>query len=340
MALFSRRGSKGDDSASEAVDAPEAAAAGGASVAADDAATAATAAEAVPQVGISMSVFGAADTAAPAARRAAPTAPAPTESLPGLADNALLQFALASLPEQPQSADVMNVMRQALQGQLYVRAQGDVPSLIASGAGLNLAITTFQDKRFLLAFSGGAPLQASARAENPEGGGATSAIGQPAHAVFRTAVDAGYAGVYLDHASSGARLVLPIELIAKALDEGAPVPFELKTLLTAERTDTTPGQVAEALTRVPVWVAGGMDAAGQMGLAESRSEGRRRLEVYSHPLEVLAMGRGDRPLPLTPVQLGTTLAAEEGLVGIVVDAAGPWIELDRDALAPVIALAD
>ena len=52
------------------------------------------------------------------------------------------------------------------------------------------------------------------------------------------------------------------------------------------------------------------------------------------------MGRGDSPLPLTTAQLATTLASEPALTGIVLDPAGPWIELDRDDLAVVLALAD
>ena len=55
---------------------------------------------------------------------------------------------------------------------------------------------------------------------------------------------------------------------------------------------------------------------------------------------VIAMGRGDSPLPLTTAQLATTLASEPALTGIVLDPAGPWIELDRDDLAVVLALAD
>jgi hypothetical protein len=49
------------------------------------------------------------------------------------------------------------------------------------------------------------------------------------------------------------------------------------------------------------------------------------------------MGRGDRPLPLTPAQLGRAWHPSR-LDGVVIDAAGPWIEIDRDA-APVMALA-
>ncbi|GEB93897.1 SseB family protein [Microbacterium lacticum] len=332
-----------------------------------------TPAEPVPHVGISVNTFGrGADTArpldevvreasatnasasaattgaptpapAPARPRPAATAPAPSETIPGLVDNALLQAALAALPESPQAAHIMNVMRQALQGQLYLRAQGDAQALIAAGQGLNLAVTTHEDKRYLLVFSSGEAMRQSVAAEAAAAtaDSATSVVGQAAHNVFRTAIDSGYDGVYLDHANTGARLVLPIELVKKSLEDGAPVPFELKALLSGERTEETPAAIAEVLTRVPVWVAGGTDPSGAIGLAEARTEaGERRLEVYSHPLEVIAMGRGDSPLPLTTAQLATTLASEPALTGIVLDPAGPWIELDRDDLAAVLAFAD
>lgn len=333
MALFSRRGKSEDSTPQPAPDAVAAAAPADP----EPQIVVPPIDEVVPDVGISISTFGSgAASARPLLRRPAQTAPAPSQAVAGMPDNVVVQAALQALPEQPQNTDVMNVMRQALQGQLYVRAQGNAQALLAEGKGLSLALTTYNDKRFLLVFSGGAPMQISTLAEGAE---TTSAVGQAAHNIFRTAVDSGYDGVYLDHASPGARLILPIELIKKALDEGA-APFELKTLLVSERGDATPLQVAEILTRVKVWVAGGTDPSGNIGLAEARgADGTRRLEVYSHPLEVIAMGRGDRPLPLLPVQLGQTLASEPGLTGIVLDAAGPWIELDRDALAPVIALA-
>lgn len=382
MALFSRRdksdrptpepaapaadetgGVDATDAEASAAAAADSASAGVVSADAPDTEAPAEAAPAapVPHVSISVNTFGhgaetarpldsalaaasgdSAAPAAPASTRPAATAPAATEAIPGLADNVLLQAALAALPDEPQSADIMNVMRQALQGQLYLRAQGDAQALIAAGQGLNLAVTTYQDKRFLLVFSGGDPMRQSVAAEAAAAvvDSATSVVGQAAHNVFRTAVDSGYDGVYLDHANVGARLVLPIELVQKALDEGAPVPFELKALLSGERTEATAAAVAEALTRVPVWVAGGKDPSGAIGLAEARTQtGERRIEVYSHPLEVIAMGRGNSPLALTPAQLGATLASEPALTGIVVDPAGPWIELDRDVLAPVIALA-
>ena len=63
-------------------------------------------------------------------------------------------------------------------------------------------------------------------------------------------------------------------------------------------------KVAEALTRVPLWVAVGTAENGAPGLAEGRdAEGARYLEVYSHPLEVAVMGRGDNAAPITAAQL-------------------------------------
>lgn len=292
--------------------------------------------EPVPTVGISVSTFGATSAPQRVTRRPAQTAPAAEQTIPGMADNVVLQAALTALPEKTQNLDVMNIMRQALQGPLYVRAQGDVQSLLAEGKGFAVAVTEFQGKRFMLAFSGGRGLQQSTAAEGMD---STSAVGQPALAILRNVVAGGYDGLYLDHATLGARMILPVQLIEKTLEEADPE-FTIKSLLVAERGDATPLQVADALTRVKVWVAGGADESGRIGLAEARSmDGNRRLEVFSHPLEVLALGRGDRPLPLTPEQLGKTLASEAGLTGIVVDPAGPWIELDRDVLAPVIALA-
>ncbi len=327
MALFSRR---------DRPDEPETTPQQDAEAAADDLVLPAEIEEIVPEVGISFSTYGkAAET--PAAVRPAAEAPARTQTVPGLPDNAIVKQALAALPEAPQNTDVMNVMRQALQGHLYVRVQGDAKALIAEGQNLTLAVTAIGDKRFLLAFTGGAALQDSVRAD---GDAATSAVGQPASTVFQNVVAGPYAGLFLDHATSGARLILPSELIAKALEEADPT-FAVKTLLVSERTPRTAVDVADALTRAKLWVAGNADPEGRIGLAEARStDGRRRLEVFSHPLEVIALGRGDRPLPITGEQLAKALAADDGITGVVVDPAGPWIELGRTELAPVLALAD
>lgn len=322
MALFSRRDK------SDASDVPDAS-----DAAADERVEPTADAEVVPQVGISISTFG---KPAPTVTRPPAEAPERSQTVPGLPDNALLRQALAALPAKPENTDVMNVMRQSLQGHLYVRVQGDAKSLLAEGQPLSLAATTIDDKRFLLAFTGGTALQDSVRAD---GDSATSAVGQPTSVVFQNVVAGPYAGLFIDHATTGARIILPTELIQKALEEGDPT-FALKSLLVSERTEATPAAVVDALTRAKLWVAGNTDASGRIGLAEARSaDGRRRLEVFSHPLEVIALGRGDRPLPLSGDQLGKALASDEGITGVVVDPAGPWIELGRDELAPVLALA-
>lgn len=337
MALFSRRGRSDDSDRARADDADAVAEESSAVHAAPEDSVNQ---EPVPQVGISVSTFGApvpAPSPAPAAPPArADEATAPSTDAGRLPENATLKSALTALPEAPQNIDVMNVMRQALQGTLFVRVRGDVKALVDAGEPITLAVTTIEDKRLLLAFTGPGALQDSLRSD---GDTATSALPQPASVVFQNVVAGPYAGLFLDHATVGARVILPSELLAKALEEADPA-FTLKTLLVSERTDATATAVVDALTRVKLWVAGNTDPSGQLGIAEARSaDGRRRLEVFSHPLEVIALGRGDRPLPVTAAQLGKALQADPGITGVVVDPAGPWIEITRDQLGPVLALA-
>ncbi|MDF2578582.1 MAG: hypothetical protein K0S49_161 [Microbacterium sp.] len=275
-------------------------------------------AEAVPHVGISMSTFGApAPSAAPAQPQRTVTrppaeAPARTETVTGMPDNTLVQAALASLPEKPGNVDVMNVMRQSMQG--------------IDGA------------RFLLAFTGGASLRASVEADGDRD---TSALGLPVANVFRNAIEGPYEGLIIDHAVAGSRIVLPVQLITKAFEEGDPA-FTIKNLLAGPRGPETAAAVGEALAQAPLWVAAGPAGdGGQLGLAESRTaSGERRLEVYSHPLEVLVLQRGDRPVPVTAPQLARALQSNPALSGVIVDPGGPWIHVDRADLGPVLARAD
>lgn len=293
-------------------------------------------AEPAPRVTISVSTYG--DQAVPASVPA-PTADEaqPAADGPGMPENALLRAALKALPEKPEVADMMNVMRQLLQGILYLRVRGDARAILAEGGDLAFATSTYGDNRFLLAFSGPEALTASVAADGDTG---TSALGQPAQRVLQTVVEGPYSGVILDGAVERARIIVPKALIEKALGEGDPA-LTLKNLLMHERGPKTTADVADALTRVPLWVAASApDGDGRVGVSESRSaNGERRLEVYSHPLEIVALGRGNRPVPLTGAQLGKVLVADAGLTGILIDPGGPWITLDRSDLAAVVALA-
>ncbi|TQJ29616.1 SseB family protein [Microbacterium sp. SLBN-146] len=338
MALFSRRPKKSDalptdvdpdegrPGESEAVEA--------ASVDTGDAAA---------SVGISMSSFqglGVAATpvqALPAEDRR-PAAERVVETVPGLRDNVLLREALGRLPEKPSPSELLDLARSVLQGHLFLRVKGDARALLADGKGLPLAVANIGDKTFALAYSSGAALNASIRSD---GDTATSAVGQPSIAVLRHVLETSATGLIIDPASAPARAILPralIERMLAAIDDTLTV----KTLLAAERTDGTAASIADALTRVPVWLAVNTPSEGaQPGIAQGRAaDGSRFLEIYTHPLEVVAMGRDDRPAPVTSAQLAAALRQDEGLSGVIIDPRGPWIRLSRDDLAPVLALAE
>ncbi|HEY9308853.1 MAG TPA: SseB family protein [Microbacterium sp.] len=265
------------------------------------------------------------------------TAPEQTETVPGLRDNVLLRAALGRVGDAPASQALLDVTRQLLQGHVFLRVKGDARTLLAEGKGLPLAVATAGERSFALVFSSGAALQASLKAD---GDTDTSAMGQPVLTVLRHVFESSYDGIIIDPASSPSRAVLPKELLQRAVDQADPQ-LTVKTLLAAERTPEVNGKVAEALTRVPLWVAVGTAEGGVPGLAEARdADGARYLEVYSHPLEVAVMGRGDNAAPITGAQLSQAVRGDTAITGVVVDPAGPWIRLTRDELGPVLALTD
>ncbi len=285
--------------------------------------------------------------AAPAGHATNGEPPAQTETLPGLKDNTLLAQALARVQEQPTSKQLIDVARQLLQGFVFLRVQGDAAALAAAGQPLPLQVATIEDQQFVFAFSSGAALQASLQEDEVEG---TSAMGQPGLLVIARAIDSGFGGVILDPASHPHRAVLPIAVLQQALaeitDAGAPEGqvTRIKELLCAPRTAETPAQVAHALVGQRLWIAAG-EAPGstpenpQLGVAEARTgDGQRFIELFSHPLEVVAMDRGDRPVPFEPAQLGEALRSDPGITGVIVDPAGPWLRLTRNDLGDVLAL--
>lgn len=289
----------------------------------------------VPVVGISLSAFQGLGAQAPAsaADAAAPDVAA-APSVPGLRDNAPLVAALAALPAQPSPLQLLHVARQILQGQLFLRVKGDAKQLLAEGQNIPLAITTIEDQQFVLAYSGVAGLRASLAAD---GARDTSAMAQPAQAVLRFALNGTYAGIILDPASAPARAVLSRELLAQLIDQADP-DFTVKRLLAGPRTAQTPDEVVAALSSARLWIAVNQpEGSDRLGVAEARTaDGDRLIEVFTHPIEIAALGRGDRPAPVTGAQLGAALRADPELAGILIDPAGPWIRLDRAQLAPLI----
>ncbi|MGN8551511.1 UNVERIFIED_CONTAM: SseB family protein [Microbacterium sp. SLM126] len=306
------------------------------------------AAAAAAGVSISVSSYGGLGSSAPAApaapklqprrtgRAATKEAPTNAETVAGLRDNVLVREALARLGDGTAPQALLDVARQLLQGHLFLRVKGDARSLLAEGRELPLAVIKVEDRQFALAYSSGSALQASVRAD---GDVDTSAMGQPVLSVLRHVLAGPYEGLIIDQSSAPARAVLPRPLLEKIMEK-VDEELTVKTLLAAERTPETGASVAEALTRVPLWVAVGKVADGRPGLAEGRAEdGSRYLEVYSHPVEVAVMGRGDQAAPLTGPQLARALDGDPEISGVIVDPAGPWIRLSREELAPVFASA-
>jgi hypothetical protein len=341
MALFSR-GSKANDAGDEATTpSTDADTAPAAPDEPEDrtAAEAAAPAETVPDVGISTTSYGGfgAETAAAAP---APTltgeAPAPTETIPGLPDNVVLRAALAALGPEPEGHEVLNVARQLLQGNVYLRVKGNAQELMNSGAEIPLAIATRDEGNFVMVYSCG---EALATAVNADGDTETSAMGQAAPAVLQYVLQGGFAGVIIDHASAPASVVLPRALFERMFAE-MDAELTLKRLVTGPRTDETAAAVAQALTHAPLWIAvNRASEEDEWGVAESRTDaGERILPIFSHPLEVVALGRGDQPVAFSAAQLGSALRSDTEIAGIVVDPAGPWIRLDRDELTPVMDL--
>jgi hypothetical protein len=367
MALFSRR--KKSDSDDASVDRPDptiepgeqpvdpagpsdaAPAAGSADVDGDPVAPTA---EATPTVGISMSSFRgvgaapatAADASAPpvaarpSARQPGPmVAPEAPETMPGLRDNILLTVALAEIEGPAQPAQLLNVARQLLQGHVFLRVKGDARALMAEGKDLPLAVANNGDEQLVLGYSGGMALAASVEADGDRD---TSAMAQPVLDLLRHVIDGPFGGIVLNPAAANGRAVLPKALLERMVGEVDPE-LRIKTALCAARTESTASTVIDAIVAdAPMWIAVNQtEEGGPMGVAESRAAtGERFLEVFSHPLELLALGRGDQPLPIRKIQLAKALSQDAGLTGILIDAAGPWIRLGRDELAPVIALAD
>ena len=246
----------------------------------------------------------------------------------------LLAEALRALDSPPSPPQILEVARQLLQGPLVLRVKGDARSLLAQGTQPPLAVAKLGDETFVLVFSGGAALSESVKRD---GDTDTSAMGQSALAILRYVLAGPHAGIVIDPASAPHSAVLRRPMLEKIFESMDPE-VTIKTLLVSDRTAATAPAIADALSRVPFWVAvRRVGESDRLGVAEARTaEGERYLEVYSHPLEVVAQGRGDQPAPMTGVQLGKALASDPEVTGVLIDPAGPWIKLSRADLAGII----
>lgn len=358
----------GRDAGDGASDAPDAAADGTSEAAPEHPDAANASAGDAPSVNISMTSFQGlgstggeaapaqpaqerepAPTEQPAARPPLPGAPAapPTqvETVPGLRDNALVRDALAALPEKPTGAQVMGVIRQMLQGHLYLRVQGDARKTLSEGGQVTFGVAKAGDKDYMMVFSSGAALRDAVKAD---GDTQTSAVAQPTPALVRHLLSGTFAGIIVDNYSNQRRAVLPREIVEKAFDQ-ADSELRLKSLLAQPRDADTPGKISEVLAqKPPVWVAVGEvnnDAEEseqkKFGIAEARlADGTRLLQVFSHPLEVVALGRPEKAMPLAVDKIAKMLKDHPQLGGLLIDPAGPLMTLTRDELAPVIAIAE
>ncbi|MEU4016672.1 SseB family protein [Microbacterium sp. NPDC028030] len=374
MALFSRRKKSGDDAVAPTADAPQEAGGTEAPAAVDAGASTEQPEVEAPSIGISVQAFrgvgaeagpevalpdaDAKPAEAPAPRQTAP-APAPqpaapqerrlplapalppeqTETVAGMKDNVLLREALTEIEAGATNDQLLGVMRQALQGHLYIRVNGDARAQISEGKPLSVAVVRDNDDRqFMLAFSSARAVRDSVQLEADPA--ATSAVAQPVTSVLQQVVSGDFAGLIVDNASAPHRVVFPTELLQKTLEQ-ADVDMAVKTILAAPREQDSAVKVGAALATKRMWVAvNDGTGSGQVGIAEAQTaDGRRYLQLFSHPLEVIALGRGDRPLPFEPEQLAKVLTSHSEMAGVIVDSAGPSLVVERDALAPVLVLA-
>jgi hypothetical protein len=272
-------------------------------------------------------------------KRTLPLAPALppelTESVPGMKDNVLLRAALAELEEGPSNEHLIGVLRQMMQNHLYLRVHGDAREQLAEGKPLSIAVVRDGERSYMLAFSAAEAVRESVQRESEPT--ATSAIAQPVTAVLHQVVTGEFAGLILDNASGVHRAVFPVEILTKALEQ-ADVNMTIKMLLAAPRDEGSAQKVGDALATTKMWVAVNDGSGnGQVGIAEAQTaDGRRFLQVFSHPLEIVALGRGDKPMPFEPEQLAKVLSGHDSLAGVIVDSAGPSMVVERAALGAVL----
>lgn len=273
----------------------------------------------------------------------APAAPPNNlETVKGLRDNTLVRDALAALPEKPTPQQLLGVARQVMQGHLFLRVTGDVREQVQEDgrATLQFGVARSGDKSYMLVFSSGKALRDAVQTDNNT---QTSAVAQPVPMILSHMLDNDFDGLIIDNASGAHRIVLPRDVLERAKTQADPE-MRVKSALAQPRDAETPKKIAAILAeRPPLWVAVAPSPQDEekMGIAEARlANGTRLLQVYSHPLEVVAQGRSERALPFSVAKIAKVLVDNPAVGGVLLDPAGPLITLTREELEPVLALAD
>lgn len=315
----------------------------------DDASSNASSEESVPQVSISVSAVGAspfipgavgAAAAAPASEPEAPAEPAEPEApAAGPETNLDLGEALLGLPGEEGGRAMLHVLRQALQGKLLLSTNLDGVSAEDQAAGrIPLGVHRDEDGDiYLLAYTSGVALERMRSGDEPLHG-----ISVPSLWALGQARTDDYAGIILDPSAGDASAVIPKELINRMFGDGRNNDAA-KQALAQPREAGAEQRIVEALAERGGFVAGRADVdengvRTSVGVAETRMGDRRMLEVFTSPLEIAALGRGDDAYPVTAAELAGALRSDEGISGIIVNPAAPWIDLDREQLTLLLSV--
>ncbi|MCB8043453.1 SseB family protein [Microbacterium oxydans] len=146
-------------------------------------------------------------------------------------DNVLLREALTEIEAGATNDQLLGVMRQALQGHLYIRVNGDARAQISEGKALSVAVVRdSEDRQYMLAFSSAGAVRDSVQLEADPS--STSAVAQPVTSVLQQVVSGDFAGLIVDNASAPHRVVFPTELLQKTLEQ-ADVDMTVKSILAA-----------------------------------------------------------------------------------------------------------
>lgn len=253
-----------------------------------------------------------------------------------LVDNARLRRAVAAFAADPKPETVVHVLRAALAGELLLDATGSDMEVkdgrLQERARIRISSRVGPDgKRALLAFTSNDEIARM----HPEGTRVQS-VAQPASAVLEMAKRQGAGWLFIDPAETTAAL-------SSADIEGAlrhPRNEALQRVIAAADAGlATPADVLAALrVDAPLLLAGALEAGqvheGKPRLRVSRRpDGTVALLAYTSAPEVAAREPRDGVIPTTTTKVLEMLRGSSTLSSLVINPAGPWVELSAEELA-------